>query len=380
MILLPILATLALLVIAATALLNVMILPRLASDPASTADLPASVLIPARNESAVIGQTLTGLLAQNYANIELLLLDDNSSDDTAAVAQKSAAGDDRLQIFSGQPLPPGWLGKNWACQQLSAAAVGDWLIFTDADVRWSPGALRALLAHARHTRADLLTVWPTQHTQSWGERLVVPLMSLVVLGYLPLPLVHHTPFAAFAAANGQCLAFRRSAYQKIGGHDAVANNVLEDVTLARRIKANGLRLRMADGAGLISCRMYPNWDAVRDGFAKNILAGYGGRVSLLALAGLFHWLLFLLPWLWLALGWATPVLPGWPLWPLALVALGVFVRLLTAGATGQRLLDALLLPVSVLLMTRIAAQAIWWHYHGGSRWKGRSIATGGANG
>jgi chlorobactene glucosyltransferase len=198
-------------------------------------------------------------------------------------------------------------------------------------------------------------------------------MAMVIIGYLPLPLVHHTPWASFAAANGQLLAFRRKAYQAVGGHESVRGEIVEDIVLARRIKKQGFRLRMADGAGIISCRMYQNWPEVRDGYAKNIIAGYGNSVFWLAVAALFHWLVFLLPWLWLALGWFGS-LPGWPLWPLLLVALGVGIRMLTAAVTRQRLADAFLLPVSTLLMTRIAFQAVWWRWcYGGPRWKGRTI-------
>jgi chlorobactene glucosyltransferase len=186
--------------------------------------------------------------------------------------------------------------------------------------------------------------------------------------------VHHTPWTAFAAANGQCMVFRRRAYESVGGHKVVHGEVLEDVILARCLKAKGLRLRMVDGADRINCRMYPDWPATRDGYAQNILAGYGGRVSFLLLATLFHWLVFLLPWVWLGFGWLLPGLPGWPLWPLLLVGLGVGIRALTAAVTHQRILDALLMPASVLLMTRIAYQAIWWQWrYGGPLWKGRVI-------
>ena len=151
-------------------------------------------------------------------------------------------------------------------------------------------------------------------------------------------------------------------------------SIVEDISFARRIKAKGLRLVMADGAGLITCRMYRNWREVRDGFAKNILAGYGGRVSLLALATVFHWLIFVLPWLWLLIGGLLPQIGGWPVLPLLLVALGVSVRGLTAWATRQRIRDAFWMPLSALLMTAIAAQAVWWQWrYGGARWKGRTI-------
>lgn len=374
-----ILVSLALIGMAGIASLNSLTFPRLRPAAPQAGPSPlVSILIPARDEAAVIGQTVPRLLAQSYAHFELIILDDHSTDATPALVRAAAAEDDRVRLLAGQPLPPGWLGKNWACQQLAQAAQGEWLIFTDADVQWEPAALSALVAELRHTEADLLTVWPSQHSHSWGERLVVPLMALAIVGYLPLLLVHHAPLAALAAANGQCLAFRRRAYQTIGGHQPVWNEVLEDVVLARTIKAAGLRLRMADGAGLIRCRMYRGWPEVRDGFAKNILAGYGGSVFFLLLATLFHWLVFVGPWLWLLAGWflssATVGATLWPVGPLLLIGLGLGVRLLTAAVTGQRLADGLLMPLSVLLMTRIAGQAIWWQWHyGGPRWKGRTI-------
>jgi len=126
--------------------------------------------------------------------------------------------------------------------------------------------------------------------------------------------------------------------------------------------------------------MYQNWASVRDGFAKNILAGYGNRIPLLILATLFHLLIFVMPWVWLILGWWGGV-PHWPVWPLLLVSLGVGLRALTASVTHQRVTDAVLLPISVLLMTWIAGQSIWWRWRfGGPRWKGRTLTPKSASG
>ncbi len=379
--LLALLVSAALAVILATAILNAVLFPRLrVAAPAAfepVGEPRASVLIPARDEAAVIGATVRALLAQAPPALEVLVLDDGSTDGTADVARAAGAGDPRLQVIAGAPLPEGWLGKNWACRQLAEAARGELLVFTDAEVHWSPGALAAVLAEHWRSGADLLTVWPTQVTETWGERLTVPLAALVVLGYLPLPLVHHTPWPFFAAANGQCLVFRRRAYEALGGHEAVRGEVLEDVMLARRTKAAGLRLRMADGAGLVRCRMYRDWPSARDGFAKNILAGYGGHPLGLWAGALFHWLVFLWPWLWLvapALGPTT--WPGWPSWPVALIAAGLAARALTAAATRQRARDAWFLPLSVLLLSAVAARALWWrHRHGGPLWKGRVASS-----
>lgn len=345
--------------------------PRLAN--VSPASLPrVSVLIAARNEQATIGATVSALLDQDYAGpYEVVVVDDCSTDGTARLALAAACNDPRFRLVRGAPLPEEWAGKPWACHQLSQEATGEILLFTDADVTWEPGAIRAVLAEQQKTQAGLLTVWPTQEMHSWAERLVVPLMSFAVLAYLPIRLVHERPEAAAAAANGQCMLFTRDSYVACGGHAAVRSSVLEDVLLARRVKASGNALRMADGAGFIRARMYIGWNQVRDGFAKNILAGHLNSVVFLALSTLAHLALFVLPWIWLVTG--TPV--SRPL-AVCLVAGGVGARALTAATAGQPRLDAFLMPVSVLLMTRIAAQSVWWKWRfGGPIWKGRTLPS-----
>lgn len=345
---------------------NVLTFPRLRPRPHLPHAPLVSVLIPARNEATIIQETLTRVLAQTYPNFEVWVLDDHSTDETLALAKAYASQDTRLHIIEGSPLPTNWLGKAWACHQLAQYAQGEILVFTDADTLWQPEALNAVITAIQAESIDLYTVWSTQITITWSERLIVPLMGFVILSYLPSLLTHYTPFSAFAAANGQFMAWRKPAYQRVGGHQGVAQNVLDDVTLARQAKKHRLRLRMADGAGLIRCRMYQDWLGVRDGFAKNILAGYGKSVIALMLATVFHWVVFLLPFYGLSQ-------EGWREWSIALIMLGVGLRALSAVTSHQRIQDALLMPVSVLLMTRIAAQSLYWHFSGGTRWKGRVI-------
>jgi chlorobactene glucosyltransferase len=360
-------------IFALTALLNALTFPRIGTRSVSQSDDLISVLIPARNEAEVISATLERLIAQDYAHFEIIVLDDNSIDGTAEAARAAAADFPHFRVVSGKPLPEGWLGKNWACHQLAEAASGDWLLFTDADVEWRPGALSSLMTTQTHHNTDMLTVWPTQITKSWAERLVVPLMIFAIYAYLPEIMVRRSKLVAFAAANGQCLLFKRDAYAKIGGHTAVRGNITEDVAMARNIKRHGLKLVMADGFGKVACRMYHNWASVRDGFGKNILAGHGDSVPFLLFSTVFHWTLFVLPWVWalLALFMGNNVLI-----PLALGLVGVGIRGLTAFVTRQRVVDAVFMPISVLLMTRIALQALWWRYrYGGPQWKGRTIVT-----
>ena len=361
-----------LILISIISILNALTFPRLQkSTPAKMSTV--SILVPARNEARVIGATVQYLLQQDYPEFELLVLNDESMDGTDEVARNSAGEDDRFQLLSGMPLPNGWTGKNWACHQLAEKAKGEILIFTDADVKWQPEALKGVVDLFERTRADTFTVWPTQETHSWGERLVVPLMNFAICAYLPELFVRTLPWVSLAAANGQCLAIRRSAYIQTGGHAAVRANIVEDVALARATKRSGLRLVMALGEDLISGRMYRNWHEVRQGYAKNILSGHGGPFWLF-LSALVHLLVFTFPLFWLIAGFWTTSYPSWPSIPLAMIILGITVRALSAATTRQRVGDAVFMPISVVLMSVIAAQSLWWFYRrGGSQWKGRTV-------
>lgn len=373
--------------LALIACLNALTFPRLRPPSAYPLQNPLplpllSVLIPMRNEAAVIAETVRSLRAQTYPNFEILIVDDQSTDNSAQIALQAAEGDSRLQVLTGQPLPRGWLGKAWACHQLSAQAQGEYLLFTDADVRWEPEALAALVAEAMKTQADLLTAWPRQETVTWGERLIVPLMAFSVFAYLPALAVHYIPWPVFAAAIGQGLLFKRTAYAQIGGHAILKNQIADDMACAYAVKKARLRFRMVEASRYLTCRMYQNWDEVRRGYAKNILAGHGNRLAFLLFSTVFHGWLFIVPWLWLVASLSGPsafslpnplpvpfVLPG------LLISLGLLTRALTASTTRQRLGDALLLPVSVALMTVIAIQSLQWHFSGGPEWKGRKLTT-----
>lgn len=361
------LSFLPLVIIALVAVLNAFTFPRLKPIPPPQAAPLVSILIPMRNEARRIGETVRSLLAQTYPRFEIILVDDQSEDGSVQAAEAVVQGDLRVKIIPGAPLPDGWLGKNWACYQAAQHASGELLLFSDADVRWHPQALSALVGLAQRSHADLLTCWPTQETLTWGERLTVPLMAFTILGYLPVVAVHYLPFRVFAAAMGQCLLFRKAAYEQIGGHAAVRQRVVEDMAFAYAIKAARLRLRACDANSLLQTRMYCNWLEARQGFAKNILAGHANSIWFLLFSAVFHWWLFIVPWI-VALTQRS--------WQAALFGLlGVLTRMLTAVISRQRARDALLLPLSVFLMTLIAAQSIWQHWNGKSVWKGRRITA-----
>lgn len=357
--------TYALLILMVTMAMNLLIFPKLKKENPSV-DAPfVSVLIPARNEAKVIEASVKNLLKQTYTKYELIILDDNSEDNTGEIALDAGQGDKRLRVISGLDLPNGWMGKSWACHNLAQSAKGDILIFTDADVQWAEDALNSIIVEMQRSQVDMLTVWSTQITKTFAERITVPLMGMVILGYIPTVMVHQSPFSLFAAANGQLMAWRKPAYDAIEGHKAVANNVLDDVTLARVAKKNGYKIRMVDGNNYIKTRMYDSWQNVRDGYAKNILAGYGS-VSALLLGIVFHWLLFIVPY-------ALLFIAEYRLFGVILIIAGLTLRTVSAIFTKQRVLDALWMPLTVILFTLISFRSIYWHYTGKVTWKGRTL-------
>lgn len=315
-----------------------------------------SLLVPARDEADNLPETLPRLLAQGAR--EVVVLDDGSSDDTARVLAALAARHRELRILTGRPLPAGWIGKNWACAQLAAAAGGEVLIFTDADVRWHPGALDAVLGVLRESGADLVTAWPRQRTVGLGERIAVPQLDLLLLGALPWPLVAALPHASLAAANGQLMAWRRDAYIRVGGHAAVRAELLEDMALARRAKGLGLRLELRLGAPLLETRMYRSWQGVVEGFGKNVLAAAGGRrgalaavVALNLLAHTLCWPLALLDPRWLAVG-----------------AMSLALRYASERKAGREPRDTPLQALAPLVLSVIAGRALT---RGSVVWKAR---------
>jgi cellulose synthase/poly-beta-1,6-N-acetylglucosamine synthase-like glycosyltransferase len=311
-----------------------------------------SLLLPVRDEARNLPETLPLLLAQGAD--EVIVLDDGSTDATPQLLPEFRG----LRCVQGAPLPEGWSGKNWACQQLAEAASGDILVFTDADVYWEPGALAALLAFAEKHDAVYASVWPRQRTQTLLERLAVPVIDLVLLGLLPYPLVKNTTDALFSAGNGQCMLWTRSAYQQVGGHAAFKGEILEDVRMGQKAKGRGLKLVLALGGELLSTRMYRTREELLEGFSKNILAAHGSR-PLLVVSLLLNTLTYTLSW---------PLALINPLW-LVPAALGMFQRALTSYKTHRSPLEAFLQPLVAYPLWRVSLRAL---LHRGYRWKGRT--------
>jgi chlorobactene glucosyltransferase len=333
-----------------------------------------SVLVPARDEEAQIGDCVRSLLAQEHPDFEVVVLNDHSTDRTGEILAALASGDARLRVLAGADLPPGWLGKHWACQQLAEASDGELLLFTDADTRHGPHSILHGVAALESEEADLLTALPHEETVTWAERLIVPVVPWAILTFLPLAIAYRRPSPALSAAIGQYMLFRRRAYDRIGGHAAVRSDPVDDIALARRIKAHGLRWRLADASHDVRCRMYQEADQVFEGFSKNLFAGFGQR--LLPFIGVWLWLaiVFLLPIVVLLFG----LLGGpAPALDMVIAGFGVAFGLASWGICRLRFGFPLrmtpLYPVTILLLLCIAVGSVILALQGRATWKGRTL-------
>ncbi len=242
-----------------------------------------SVVIPARNEEGNLGALLATVLRQTYRTIEVLIVDDESTDATSQIAGDFAERDDRVRLLQAGELPAGWTGKNHACSRGASAAAGEYLLFLDCDVRLADqGAIGGMVDYAVREQVDLYSVIPRQHLSAFAERLLGPAVySVMGFAFLPLDRVNN-PQSPKAAAVGQCMFFRRSAYDQLGGHERLKDHIVEDIDFARLVKSEGKVLALHYGAGDITVRMYTGLAEMWEGWGKNLYrAAAGGPMRLL---------------------------------------------------------------------------------------------------
>ncbi|GIV65992.1 MAG: glycosyltransferase [Chloroflexota bacterium] len=341
--------------------------------PASQKPL-VSILIPARNEEGNIGGCVSSVLGQDYPHLEILILDDQSTDRTAEIVRRYRQQDDRVVLIEGKPLPTGWLGKHWACQQLAEQSRGELLLFLDADTRLHPQAITHAVNTFFHERVQLLSVVPREIVKTWGERLIQPFFLWAVYTVLPLGIARKVQLDWLTFTIGQFMLFDRRVYFEIGGHAAIRNDAVDDLAMGRRIVKKGFRWWLADGSDQVECRMYHSLSQVINGFSKNYFAAF--RYNLLTYSFVFTWLMVVF--------WEPLVVLFFSLsgikvnyFPIEKAGLATGLSLLIWGLVYARLKFPVYLaffyPLTVLFNTLIAIRSFYLTLRGTSTWKGRRL-------
>lgn len=317
--------------------------------------IPLSVLIPARNEETSITAVLDALLASTHGEFEVLVLDDASEDNTASIVAEKSARLPRVQLHRSAGLAEGWNGKQNACWQLAQLAKYDRLLFLDADVRLSKDALTRILAEQEFRQAPLVSGFPLQETGTIAEKMLIPMMHYILLGFLPIDRMRNSTEVGFAAGCGQLFLAMKPQYMQSGGHRAIAASRHDGIKLPRAFRQAGFKTDIFDATDIAKCRMYKDLRQVQQGLLKNATEGIANPklivpFTVLLLGGSVVPVCLLV---WQTLScWKNATWSGLPLVSLILLALatvmGWIPRILAQRTFRQSLLGALAHPVSVL--------------------------------
>lgn len=239
-----------------------------------------SVLIPARNEEASIAACVEAVLASVGVELEVIVVDDHSEDRTADVVREIAAKDARVRLEAAPPLPAGWCGKQHACFVLSQHARFPIFSFLDADVRLTPDALARMVAFLHTSKAALVSGFPRQETGTLLEKLVIPLINWLLVGYLPMIGMRLSRHPGFGVGCGQWFTTTRAAYDAVGGHAAVKASLHDGLKLPRAYRMKGFHTDICDATDIAVCRMYRSASGVWNGLAKNAREGMAATAQL----------------------------------------------------------------------------------------------------
>lgn len=332
-----------------------------------------SVLIPARNEEQNIRATLEAVLANRDCELEVIVLNDHSTDRTVAIVSELTRRDARVRLESAPPLPAGWCGKQHACHVLAQLARFPWLVFIDADVRLAPDALARMAGFMQRREVALASGVPRQEPGTVSERLLIPLIHFILLGFLPMRLMRRDNRPALSAGCGQLFIARRDAYHQCGGHAKLRKSLHDGLKLPRVFRQAGFATDLFDATDLATCRMYHTNAETWRGLGKNATEGLAAPGTILPMT-MFLFGGQVMPFL--LLGCAVRLSWVGLVFAVLAVAFACIPRLIAARKFHQPLGSVLLHPLGVL-----ALLAIQWHARirqiagQPSVWKGRSYLT-----
>jgi cellulose synthase/poly-beta-1,6-N-acetylglucosamine synthase-like glycosyltransferase len=345
----------------------------LPADDLPTVPAAVTAIVPARNEEKVIAACLESLEPQPEI-AEILVVNDQSTDRTADIVRALAAEIPHLRLLETREVPQGWVGKNNAMWIAAQEAKSPWLLFTDADAELAPGAMARALQIAEEQKAALVSFSPEQVMGTWYEKALIPFVYCRLAKYFSFDAVNDSK-SPVAAANGQFLMIRRQAYEAIGGHASVANAVVEDVALARRAKSAGHPIWFGSGAGVVRARMYRSFEAMCEGWTKNLYQLLGARSG-----AVYRELLGVVPWVALVLLIIGMWLPFALLTGIGLLLARHAVYGATLASNHFRVANILYYIPGMVLYTTVLWASYRAYVKGKVAWKGREISVSASEG
>ncbi|MFQ6084450.1 MAG: glycosyltransferase [Candidatus Aminicenantia bacterium] len=328
-----------------------------------------SVLIPARNEERNIKKCLLSLLKQDYPRLEIIVLDDDSRDRTSEIVKQLAVTHKKLKLVKGKELPENWTGKNWACHQLSQIAKGEWLVFTDADTRHKSTSISSAYQTAIRNNSPFFSYIPGLITKKISEALLLPIIHFAFFVFLPLGLISRSSDPRLSLAVGPFIIIQKDFYLKIGGHEKIKNEIVDDLALAKRVKANQGKIVLADGGEEVKVRFYRGFREIWKGFSKNAYGAFGDSPQVVIPFLALNYFLFIYPYLSFFQAVKTSNLASIPALQVIIISL---MRILLAIRFKTSMFLGLFHPVAVFIWSLITLNSLrLWLVKKGVEWKER---------
>ncbi len=346
-------------------------------------DVPlVSILIPARNEERNIGKCVESLCGLDYPNYEVFVVDDRSTDRTAQIVEEFTHKDPRIHLVRNQELHEGWTGKNFALFKGQSLAKGRWLLFSDADTVHAPQSLSQAIQLAKNKKLDMITLLPSLTGETFWEKLLQPIAGAILMIYFPIQKAND-PASPVAFANGQYILIKREMYERLGTHENLRSYFLEDIAMAKAVKALKGRMLVVPAPTLYETRMYKDFTEIWNGWSRiyfyifekhflRLLSTIFG-VFVVSLLPVFA-LLFLLCWWLIAteLSHYTWTIFALSILQVVLMRLAVFRYYTLSGCNPYY---SILNPVGCCIIIGILADSIWKIFSKkGMTWRGTTYA------
>ncbi len=333
-----------------------------------------SICVPVRDEKDNIGPCIQTLISQKYPNFELIVLHDDGDSEMEEALSNLPNEDGKIKIIKGKPKPDNWIGKHWACHQMSNIADGELILFTDADTRHHPNTLKNAVATFFKYNADFLSAIPKEEVKTFGEKLIVPIMTWSIHTFYPIGIAQKLKNPRFSLSVGQYMLINREVYFQIGGHEEIKQELADDITLGKKILANGFNWRLVDGSKFITCRMYQSSSEAYEGFSRSLFPGFSYNYPMFIFV--WHWLLLIFIEPFVVIFYHFFISPLSELWIyFTLYEIGISLIIWSISYIRFRFPFYMIFfyPLTVILAWIISIKSIYIHKTGKVKWKGRQI-------